>query len=137
MTTRSLAQPARPTTPETARELRGLALYREHAGEIRYEPAERAWLVPSQHDATSVYEVTIGRRGDSCECRDFEFRGGPCLHIFAATVAKAKSAACAGCGERFPRRELLEVGPERAEMSLEAREGERYCPGCARRHALL
>ena len=133
----TIAHPARPTTPETTRELRGLALYREHADEIRYEPAERVWLVPSQHDATSLYEVTIGRRGESCECADFEHRGGRCKHVYAATIARAKSASCSGCGERQPRREMVEVGPERAEMSLDAREGERFCQPCARRAGVL
>ena len=135
----TIAHPARPTTPETTRELRGLALYREHADEIRYEPAERVWLVPSQHDATSLYEVTIGRRGESCECADFEFHGNeqPCKHIIAATIARAKSAACAGCGARHPRRELVEVGPERVSFGFGVAEGERYCPACAKRAGVL
>ena len=55
---------------------RGLVLYREHAAEIRFDAQERVWLVPSQSEGTSVYEVTIGRRGESCECADFENRGG-------------------------------------------------------------
>ena len=111
---------ATPTTlpPKTAadkdtREQRGLALYREQAAAIRFDASERVWLVPSQHDSTSVYEVSL-RRGGRCECKDWEYRGGPCVHVYAATVAKAKSAKCSGCGERHPRRELVEVGPERA-----------------------
>ncbi|MDP8951316.1 MAG: SWIM zinc finger domain-containing protein [Actinomycetota bacterium] len=131
----SLAQPAPPTT----REARGLALYREHADEIRYDAQERVWLVPSQSAGTSVYEVTIGPRGESCECIDFEFHGHqqPCKHIVAATIARAKSARCSGCGEVRRRRELVEVGPEQAEHSLEAREGERYCRPCAARVGVL
>ena len=107
MTNTSLAQPAPPTT----REQRGLALWREHASEIRFERG--VWLVPSMSDGTSVYEVTLGRR-ESCECRDYGRRQEACKHVYAATVAKAKSAKCSGCGERHPRRELVEVGPERA-----------------------
>jgi len=124
MIDQSVAQPAPPST----REQRGLALYREHADAIRFDAAERAWLVPSQHDATSVYEVTIGRRGESCECADFEHRGAACKHVFAATIALSKTAACSGCGERHPHRDLLEA----TEDDLGVFEGERFCPPCAR-----
>ena len=127
MDTASLAPRALPDT----REARGLKLYRERAGEIRFEGG--VWLVPSQHDATSVYEVTIGGRGESCECADFEHRGGGCKHIVAATIAKAKTAACCGCGERFPHRELVET----MEDDLGVFEGERYCRPCARRCGVL
>ncbi|MDP8951726.1 MAG: SWIM zinc finger domain-containing protein [Actinomycetota bacterium] len=137
MTTTRIAQPAHPSTPETTREQRGLQLYREHADEIRYDAQERVWLVPSQSAGTSVYEVTIGPRGEFCECRDFEFRGLGCKHITAATIARAKSARCASCGGRFPRRELVEVGPEQAEHSLDASEGERLCRPCAARVGVL
>ncbi len=135
MTTTTIAQPSRPTT----REQRGLALYRDRTDQIRYDAQERVWLVPSQNDVTSVYEVTLGRRGESCECADFEFHGheGACKHIVAATIARAKSAACAGCGERHPRREMVEVGPEQAEHSATAQEGELYCRPCGRRHGVL
>ena len=61
MTKTTIAHPARPTT----REQRGLALYREHADEIRYDARERVWLVPSQSEGTSVYEVAIGPKGES------------------------------------------------------------------------
>ena len=118
----------------TTREQRGLALYREHADAIRFDAAERVWLVPSASDGgTSVYEVTIGRKGESCECQDFEFHGPGCKHIAAATIARAKTAACSGCGERFPRRDLLEA----MEDDLGVFEGERYCPACARRCGVL
>lgn len=93
--------------PRTARVLRGQALYREHADEIRFE--DGVWCGPSQHDATSLYEVRLGRRGEMCERRDFEFHGGSCKHIVAAIVARAKTACCVGCGQRFPHRELVEV----------------------------
>ena len=133
MIDQSLADSPHPST----REQRGLQLYREHADEITFSGG--VWLVPSQHDATSVYEVTIGTKGESCECRDFEFNGDrqPCKHIRAATIARAKSARCDGCGEVRRRREMVEVGPEQAKMSLEVREGERYCSPCARRVGVL
>ncbi len=133
MTNTTLPQP---TPQPNTREQRGLALWREHADAIRFDAAERVWLVPSQHNSTSVYEVTIGRKGESCECRDHGLRGTTCKHIVAATIARAKTAACSGCGERFPRRETVEVGPEMVEMG-DAFEGESYCRPCARRCGVL
>ncbi len=130
MIDQSLAHPA----PTTTREQRGLALYREHAATIRFDAAERVWLVPSQHDSTSVYEVTLGRRGGSCECRDFEVRGSGCKHIVAATIARAKTGRCDGCGERFPRRDMYEVGDE---LHLTFFEGDELCRPCARAHGVL
>ncbi len=122
------------TSAPTTREQRGLALWREHADAIRFDADERVWLVPSASDGgTSVYEVTIGRRGESCECRDFEFHGTGCKHIICATIARAKTAACSGCGGRFPHRDLLEA----MEDDLGVFEGERYCRPCARRCGVL
>ena len=132
MDTRSLAHPA----PTTTREQRGLELYREHAGAIRFDAAQRGWLVPSTSDGgTSVYEVTIGRKGESCEARDFEFHGDrqPCKHIICATIARAKTAACSGCCERRPHRDLVEA----TEDDLSVFAGERYCRPCARRVGVL
>jgi SWIM zinc finger len=113
MATTTIAHPAHPST----RELRGIALYRDHADEIRFE--DGTWIVPSQHDATAGYEVTLGRHGESCECRDFEFRGGqgPCAHIYAAIVARAKSAPCSSCGRRFRDRELVEVTEDQESLT--------------------
>ncbi len=119
--------------PTTTREQRGLALWREHADAIRYDAAERVWLVPSTSGGTSVYEVSIGRKGESCECRDFEFRGSGCKHIVAATVARAKTGRCDGCGGRFPLREIAEA----TEDDLGVFEGERFCPSCAHRCGVL
>jgi len=115
----TIAQPAH----QTPRELRGLALYEEHGTEIRFE--DGVWLVPSQHDATSVYEVVIGRRGESCECFDFEHRGIACKHVHAATIARAKTAPCSSCGRRVRRRELVEV-----QESLTYFEGDLLCHEC-------
>ncbi len=117
----------------TTREQRGLELYREHASEIVFERG--VWLVPSQHDSTSVYEVSIGRRGESCECADFGRSGATCKHIICATIARAKTAPCSGCGERFPRRDLVEVHAEHVAAGHGVREGERYCRPCAVRAA--
>jgi hypothetical protein len=89
---------------QSSRELRGLALYEEHGSEITFE--DGIWYVPSQHDATSVYEVTLGRRGEFCECADFEHRGSSCKHVIAATICRAKTGPCAECGRRFRHRDL-------------------------------
>ena len=132
MIDQSLAHPA----PTTTREQRGLALYREHADAIRFDVAERVWLVPSQHDATSVYEVRLGRR-ESCECFDYGRRQGSCKHVYAATIARAKTARCDGCGERLPMSGLLEVGPEHVAHGHEAQEGQRYCRPCAGRAGVV
>ena len=113
------------------RELRGLRLYREHADAIRFDAKARVWIVPSQSEGTSAYEVRLGRE-ESCECADYANRGGRCKHLYAATIARAKSARCSGCGEVRRRRELVEVGEEEASWG-EAREGERLCRPCAKR----
>ncbi len=107
----------------STRELRGLALYRDHAEEIRFERG--VWLVPSLSEETTVYEVRLGTRASSCECRDFEFRGVDCLHIFAATVARSKTHECAGCSGRFRGRDLVEVVE-----SLTYFAGDELCPSC-------
>ncbi len=51
---------------------RGRRLFEEHRDEIHFEAKLGVWLVPSQHDLTSVYEVRLGLR-PSCECKPFEF----------------------------------------------------------------
>src|SRR3954468_2603902 len=114
---------------------RGRDLYCEHADEITFEYG--VWYVPSQHDATSVYEVVLGRRGESCKCHDFEYRQpeGGCLHIIAATIARAKSRQCAGCGQRSPHQEIVEV--QDWHESLVFFEGDPVCIGCSRAHGLL
>ncbi len=126
----TIAQPGQ--EPQTRID-RGRALYAEHAENIVFE--DGVWLVPSQHDATSVYEVTLGRRGEFCECKDFEYRSptGGCVHIICATLAKAKTFRCEGCGHRFPIRERFEVG----ESNLTFFEGDALCRGCARAHGVL
>ncbi len=126
MTQQSLAQSARPST----RELRGIALYRDHADEIRFERG--VWFVPSLSEATTVYEVRIGTKGASCECADHCYRGVPCMHVHAATIAKAKTRVCSGCSGRFRGRDLFEVGDD----DLAYFEGDELCRGCARGHVL-
>lgn len=123
MATTSLAHPAHPST---TRAERGRELYREHAGMIRFE--DGVWYVPSQHDATSVYEVVIGRRGEFCECADFERRGQACKHVHAATIARAKTTVCSSCGERVPWRFVSEVMEEHGLLAWFV--GDRICADC-------
>ncbi len=80
MDSKSLAQPA-------SRELRGLALYRQHGDEIeRILP--HAYSVPSC-TGTGTYVVRLDR--GTCECPDFEYQRGPCKHLYAVTVAASKT----------------------------------------------
>ena len=129
MATTESSASAHPST----RELRGIALYREHGEEITY--LNGVWFVPSQNGATSVYGVVLAPRGESCECADFEFRGGSeaCKHVIAATIARAKTAPCAMCGTRHKHRDLHEVGDD----NLTCFEGDLLCPGCAADHGGL
>lgn len=122
----SVPKVQRPST----RELRGIALYRDHADEIRFERG--VWLVPSLSEATTVYEVRIGTRGASCECRDHCYRGVSCMHVHAATIAKAKTRTCAGCSGRFRGRDLFEVGGD----DLTYFEGDELCRDCAPGHGV-
>ncbi len=130
MDTTRIAQPEQRTTRE--RSLRGLALYREHANEIRFDSADKVWLVPSQSSGTSVYEVVLGRRDEFCECRDFEFRGEACKHILAATIARAKTATCSGCRRRVVARSLEEVTEDHESLTWFV--GDLLCPECIRDH---
>lgn len=118
---------------QSTRELRGLALYEEHGSEITFE--DGVWFVPSQHNATSVYEVVIGRRGEFCECADFEHRGqsSACKHIVAATIARAKTGLCAECGRRFRPRDLYPVPDD----NLTFFEGDELCRKHAAAHGVL
>ena len=113
--------------PQTRIE-RGRRLYAEHADSIRFESG--VWFVPSEHEATSVYETTLGRRGEFCECADFEHRGESCKHIVAATIAKAKSTTCSCCGNRFPWRFVTQVHEEHKLLGWFV--GDRLCADCIR-----
>ncbi len=119
------------TAAPTTRISRGIALYRDHKDEIRFERG--VWIVPSLSEETTVYEVRLGTKGSSCECADHSHRGVDCLHIHAATVAKAKTRECAGCSGRFRGRDLVEVGND----SLSFFERDELCRPCARAHGEL
>ncbi len=120
-----------PAREATTRELRGLALFEEHGSEITFE--DGVWLVPSENDATSVYEVRLGRRGECCECSDFEYRGQACKHIYAAIICRAKTGPCAECGRRFRGRDLYPVPDDH----LTFFEGDELCFEHALAHGVL
>lgn len=96
----------------------------------------------------------------SCTCPDHHRRAAGCKHALACWAlwrASARSAACveslehvgeiivrlsmlhpcASCGDRFSRRDLFEVGPQEAEWTLIASEGDALCRPCCRRHGVL
>jgi hypothetical protein len=59
------------------------------------------------------------------------------VHPAQEFTSKEKTASCSGCGQRFPRRELREVGPEETSWSLTVREGQALCRSCTRQHGVL
>ena len=122
-----------PARDATTREQRGLDLYREYGHRITY--ADGTWFVPSQHDATGVYEVVLGRRGESCECIDYGYHGSswPCKHVYAAIICRAKTAPCAECGRRFRHRDLYPVPDD----DLTYFDGDELCHEHALSHGIL
>jgi hypothetical protein len=97
----------------------------------------------------------------ACSCPDAHRHGKGCKHALACWVlwrASARPAQgvegfehggeivgrafpmtrrCDGCGDRFAERDLIEVGPEQAEWTLTAFEGDELCRPCAKRHGVL
>ena len=119
---KSTAHPAHPST----REQRGLELYRERPDEIKHVRG-LVWSVPSCTRA-GVYLVDLA---DSlCTCADMPPSGQVCKHTTAATIARAKSGVCAGCGRRCRRRELVEC-VEGSHDGLTYFDGDFLCPSCA------
>jgi hypothetical protein len=58
-------------------------------------------------------------------------------HPAQESTSQEKTASCFGCGQRFPRRELREVGPEEASWSLTIHESQTLCRPCVRTHGVL
>jgi hypothetical protein len=133
--TRTIAQPAHPSTPEPAYVLRGLGLFELHAGEIlRSYQGGGKYLVPSGTETDALYEVRVGTRPERnrCECRGWAAHRH-CSHVVAAGRVAKRSAVCDGCGVRTWRRDLSEVGDD----SLTYFEGDLLCRRCARAHGEL
>ncbi len=125
MTNRSVAQHAHePTT----REGRGLALFRTRGAEIRHVRGP-VWSVPScDRSKPGVYLVDLA--DGICTCGDIPPAGEVCKHQSAATIARAKSGVCAGCGRRVRRRDLVELH-EGNHDDLTYFHGDLLCPTCA------
>ena len=89
----------------TTRQQRGIALFRAHVEKIEHIEGWR-WRVPSCSDS-GAYVVDL--RAQSCECPDTPPEGEVCKHTVAATIARAKSADCPGCGKKVRWRHLCTV----------------------------
>ena len=130
----TIAQPARPSTPEPAPAyvLRGLGIFELHRDDILagYQGGGR-WLVPSGSESGKLYEVRVGSRPecDRCECRGWASHKH-CSHVVAARRAARTSAVCDGCGKRVWRRGLIEVTEDHG--SLTWFPGDGVCRPCAR-----
>ncbi len=136
MDTKSLAQPAHPSTPEPqpAYVLRGAGLFELHRDEVLtgYQGAGK-WLIPSGTEAGRVYEVRVGIRPERnrCECTGFHHHDH-CSHVVCAGMARKKSAVCDCCGERHYWPQLTEVTEEDELLAWFA--GDRLCSTCVPGH---
>ena len=115
----------KPTATDT-REGRGLELYRERGDQIKHVRGS-VWSVPSC-SRKGVYLVDLA--GGICTCADMPPAGEACKHTAAATIARAKSGVCAGCGLRIRRRNLVECA-EGNHDNLTYFDGDLLCLSCA------
>lgn len=78
-----------------SREQRGIELFREKGSEIVWK-IDGTFSVPSRTHEQTFYTVDlrVGETG-SCRCPDHQTRGNTCLHIYAATLKRAKLLAIA------------------------------------------
>ncbi len=109
------------------RPLRGVRLYRNGAVEHK----DHGWTVAGQHNG--VHRVSLQR--ETCTCMDHTARKAPCVHIYAALVARAKTRRCSGCSEPTNRRDLIEVTEDHG--SLTFYDGDQICVECAGNHGIL
>ncbi len=110
----------------TTRVERGRKLFEERSVEFRHEHG--VWWVPSCTGA-SVYGVRLGPV-ETCECADFEYRGGLCKHVYAARIAETKSRTCSCCGQRVLGRFTTEVHEDDELLSWFP--GDVLCADCIR-----
>ncbi len=89
MTNRSLAHPAPPA--KLTRELRGLALFRDHGDEVVHIGHGR-YEVPGCSGGTYRVDLAVFGGTESCSCPD---RAPVCKHIFCASIYRAKAKAAA------------------------------------------
>lgn len=72
---------------DKGRATRGLQLYVDKGSEI-VEYLDGSFGIPSATIPGWIYNVVL--EAETCECRDFEIRGGVCLHQITATIFAAK-----------------------------------------------
>ncbi len=75
-----------------SRELRALALYREHEADIVLT-AKDVWSVPSGSRAHLYHEVhypAATPEGETCSCEAYSYGYRPCVHILQAAIKAAK-----------------------------------------------
>ncbi len=77
--------------PPPTRELRGLKLYREHGDEIIHE-GRGVYRVPGCSGGTYTVDLAVFTdKPETCNCPDYQRHKQTCKHVYAATVARAKS----------------------------------------------
>ena len=134
-----------------------LSCRRQRTIRVRVRDGRARFLVSGSGGAVYVVDPASW----DCTCPDHHRRGAGCKHALACWAlwrASARPAQgvegfghiggivgrvapmtrrCDGCGGRFAERDLIEVGPEQAEWTLTAFEGDQLCRPCARRHGVL
>ncbi len=89
MASTTIAQPAHPRT----RELRGLALFRDHGDEIKHIGHGR-YEVPGCSGGSYRVDLDISGDEETCSCPDHARHPElTCKHLAAATIYRAKSRA--------------------------------------------
>ncbi len=88
MDTKSITHPAPPT-----RELRGLALYRDHADEVEHI-GKGVYRVPGCSGGTYRVDLAVFGGTESCSCPDHARHPEySCKHLTAVSLYRAKSRA--------------------------------------------
>ena len=81
------------TAPPVTRELRGLALYREHGHEIKHIGHGR-YEVPGCSGGTYTIDLAVFTdEPETCSCPDYQRHKEPCKHVYATSLYRAKSRA--------------------------------------------
>lgn len=104
---------------------RANALFTERVNEFRCDGG--VWYVPSASVEGRTYAVRL-KPAPRCECRSYEFHGGPCKHILSVRYLKARTTVCSCCGERVLWRFVTEVMEEHELLAWFV--GDRICADC-------
>ena len=77
------------TQATQTRQERGIDIYR--AGQVNPNGAPGQWYVASQSQPGYKHLTATpwAACGPRCDCQDYQKRGGPCKHIWAASIAEA------------------------------------------------